>query len=127
MARGAMVWMPDTLTPRLVKMPKNFNKKLNVFMELQSEKVQDFMRLNAPWTDRTGNARQGLFAKNVSDDSKFSIVCYHTVPYGVWLEVANDSNYAVILPTIKREGARIMGDLDKFFQRLSEGEVAGGA
>lgn len=109
--RTHIVFTEDTLTPRLRNFTGTLNKALTVFMAYQETKVQDYMRQNAPWTDRTANARGGLFAKNVSQLGTYAIVCYHTVPYGIWLEIAHDGHFRIIQPTIQAEGHRIMGEL----------------
>lgn len=59
------------------------------------------MKQTAPWTDRSGDARNGLKAKVVVAPNLVAIVLYHSVPYGVWLEIKNGGKYAVIDPTIQ--------------------------
>lgn len=110
-----IVWETNEISPKLAGMKDTLDRALTIFMEYQSPKVQDYMRTNAPWTDRTGNARGGLFARAV----EHSIVCYHTVPYGIWLEVAHDGNYRIIEPTIQVEGKRIMGDIDQLMSMMA--------
>jgi hypothetical protein len=116
--KSTFVWSPDTLTPGLAAFPVKLATRLGIFFEMQSNKVQDYMRNNAPWTDRTGNARQGLFAKSAKDGAGWVITAYHTVPYGIWLEVAHSGHYAIINPTIQAEGRRIMKDLNGFLGRF---------
>lgn len=60
------------------------------------------MRENAPWTDRTGAARNGLRTQVEVTPLSVAIVLYHTVPYGMWLEVRWGGKYAIIEPTIAR-------------------------
>lgn len=68
--------------------------------------VQNDARQNAPWTDRTGNARTGLFAV-VEPAARDVVEIYlshgHTVEYGLWLEVAHGQQYAIIMPTLERD------------------------
>lgn len=59
------------------------------------------MKENAPWTDRTGNARNGLSAKTIVENNKVSIVLYHTVPYGPYLELRWSGRYQIIQPTVE--------------------------
>jgi diacylglycerol kinase len=60
-----------------------------------------YARANAPWTDRTGNARNGLFATHEPEPMvRHSLIIYHTMPYGVWLEVRWSGRYAIIGPTM---------------------------
>lgn len=57
---------------------------------------------NASWTDRTGNARQGLqgFVEDVSR-TIVDIYISHRVDYGVYLETLHAGRYAILWPTIQ--------------------------
>lgn len=101
-------------------------------MEREAQNVQDYARVNAKWTDQTGNARQGLFARHSTGGgrnakgqftgggkSTHNITLYHTMPYGIWLEVRWAGKYAIIVPTIQVEGARIMGNVNKLMAMMA--------
>lgn len=62
--------------------------------------AEAFMKMNAPWTDRTSAARNGLRAVVQVSTNKVAIVMYHSVPYGVFLETRWGGKYAIIEPTI---------------------------
>jgi hypothetical protein len=70
----------------------------------------------APWTDRTGNARQELngFTEDVSM-TVVEIYLAHKMDYGVWLELKNSGRYAIILPTIEKHYAAIFSMLQGVF------------
>jgi hypothetical protein len=78
-----------------------------------------FAKLNAPWTDRTGNARSGLFTdvNVINGGQAFEMILGHSVPYGIWLEVRFSGKYAIIMPTMNYIGAlmlaRIASDIQK--------------
>src|SRR5690606_40915510 len=57
------------------------------------------MRDTAPWTDRTGAARAGLFSDVRVGPDELSIILAHGVDYGVYLELANNGKYAILWPT----------------------------
>jgi hypothetical protein len=57
------------------------------------------MKQDAPWQDRTGNARKGLKGSSAIDDDNITITVSHSVDYGVYLELANDGKYAILKPT----------------------------
>jgi hypothetical protein len=61
-----------------------------------------YAKANAPWTDRTGNARQSLYAftQRLGQDV-VALYLAHGVDYGIYLEVANEGRYAVVWPTIQ--------------------------
>lgn len=63
--------------------------------ELEGRAKQD-----APWTDRTGNARSGLRGETVVSRNQVKIALAHSVEYGVYLELANDGRYAILKPTL---------------------------
>ena len=77
-----------------------------------AQRVQEYARANAPWEDRSGDARDGLTAKGYYKFTKYEIVLYHTVDYGIWLEVRWGGRYAIIIPTIEHMGREFMQELD---------------
>lgn len=58
----------------------------------------------APWTDQTGDARAGLDHTEILSDAQVTIVLYHSVYYGIFLEVCNGGKYRIIAPTIIEVG-----------------------
>jgi hypothetical protein len=104
---GTITW-EGPLPGNVRNLGGRLNSAIGLYMHYQAPKVQDYMRGNAKWTDRTGNARGGLFAKydNLSEGT-FGITLYHTMPYGIWLEVKHSGQYAIIFPTVSHEGQRI--------------------
>lgn len=116
---GRIVFTTDTLTPGLTKFSLKLGAAIDAFMDHQATKTQDFMRTNAPWNDQTGNARNGLFARSELGAEKWTIVCYHTVPYGIWLEVVNSGKNEILTTTVQKEGARIMKSLGKLLDKAA--------
>lgn len=57
---------------------------------------------NAPWTDRSSNARQGLtaFTQDLSKDI-VRLYLHHSVDYGIFLEAKYAGRYAIIWPTLQ--------------------------
>lgn len=88
-------------------------------MEYNANDGQNFMRANAPWTDRTGNARQGLFGRLYRRGPlSFTIILFHSVDYGIWLELAHDRKYKIIEPAWRRTGSQVMLDLNKIMRAV---------
>ena len=75
-------------------------------------KMQGEMRQNAPWEDRTGRARGGLFTL-VDDTAATAVTIYlsHTMSYGLWLEIADGGYYAIIMRTIRQNWPEIQRQL----------------
>jgi hypothetical protein len=53
----------------------------------QAEDMENYAKANAPWTDRTGDARERLHATVEETGPIGTIVLAHGVDYGIWLEV----------------------------------------
>lgn len=84
--------------------------------------LERFARTNAPWSDRTGNARRGLIAQTVVSDDLISIRLWHTVtdprtgyPYGVILEKGHSGRFAILGPTIRQVGPQIYDHLARIY------------
>ncbi len=97
------------------------------------QSIQDKARQEAPWEDRTGNARGGLFfavdgfglapltgevmpeaKSDMSDvavesgsENTLIITLGHTVFYGKYLELSNGGRYAIIMSTIETNLAQL--------------------
>lgn len=76
------------------------------------------LKQNAPWTDRTSAARNGLHTITMLGGSQHIIIYSHAVHYGIWLEVKFSGRDAVILPTMIPEGRDLMKKLDGLMGRL---------
>jgi hypothetical protein len=103
------VMTSDTLTPGLLRFPVELDLKIARLVDLFSFKVESYARTNAPWTDRTGNARNGLRAVPFHESPiAHGITLFHSVPYGIWLEVRHEGRYAIINKTIESQGAALI-------------------
>jgi hypothetical protein len=84
-------------------------------LEEYEPEVENWMSDNAPWTDRTGNARQSLHVDIEpswgipSDEISFWMA--HGVEYGVYLELKNAGVYAVIGPALDEFGPQIWDEI----------------
>lgn len=79
--------------------------------------IEAWMKHNAPWTDRTGNARQLLWARarQLTADM-VEIVMAHGVVYGVFLELRHAGAYAIINPALDHFAPRIWADVVRMVQ-----------
>lgn len=88
-----------------------------------SDEAVTFAKDNAPWTDRTGNARAGLHS-GVSEGLRgdfFELYLAHTVFYGIYLETRWNGKYQIIAPTILYTGAKIVERMASIFEKLEAG------
>jgi HK97 gp10 family phage protein len=83
--------------------------------------VERYMKHNAPWNDRTTNARNGLEAEAAKlGGGRFAIILRHSVDYGIFLERGTRYMKArpIIEPTIKIYAPKVIKTLTKILDRL---------
>lgn len=85
----------------LDKLDREVELRIAGVVDYQATQSEFFMKTNAPWTDRTGNARAGLFTATKKEGKKFFILLSHTAPYGIWLEVRWSGRYAIVVPALE--------------------------
>lgn len=109
----------SSLKSNLDKMSVKLGAVVLMYASTKASELQSKMKLNRPWTDRTGMAKALLNAK-VSQPNKntIRITLAHGVDYGIWLELAHGKNYAIIAPTIREEGPRIVEDMNNLMSKL---------
>jgi hypothetical protein len=120
MARGGggISWEDRKLLDQL----KTFNARMDRFITASiayhASQASAYAKRNAPWTDRSSNARNGLFARAERDRPTYRIIIGHSVPYGVWLEVRWSGRYQIIRPTVDHEGAELMRTVSAAYRKL---------
>lgn len=92
------------LQGRLDQMPNKVKRAMVATAGLAATQAESYMKSEAPWTDRTGTARNGLKAQAMVSGNKVALVMYHSVPYGVFLEVRWGGKYGIIPATMAAIG-----------------------
>lgn len=95
-----------------------FKRAATLATSSMAPRAENYMKSNAPWTDQTSNARNGLAARAYTDGDEYGIVLYHQVPYGIWLETKNGGEYAIIQPTIDAIGPDVMARFNRLLARI---------
>lgn len=74
-----------------------------------SEKMLSYAQSNAPWTNRTGDARRMLAFYPGQSGTSVTIVGQHRVPYGGYLETGTShmDPYPIIRPTLDAHYAQV--------------------
>ena len=109
----------STLKKNLDKMSVKLGAVVLMYASTKASQIQAKMKVNRPWTDRTGMAKALLNAKvSQPNTNTVRITLAHGVDYGIWLELAHGKNYAVIAPTIRDEGPRIVEGLNNLMSKL---------
>lgn len=72
-----------------------------------SGEMQEYAKANAPWRDRTGNARAGLKGSWGMNQYVYYIKLAHSVSYGVYLELSMEKRFEIIAPTMAKYSDRV--------------------
>jgi hypothetical protein len=121
-AETGVVWIepPEKMARALEKYGERVLAAVRAVAEYIATKMQDESRRNAPWQDRTGNARSGLFGAVEQEAAEAIVTIYlshgHTVYYGQFLELAHGQKYAIIMPTIEANLPELKRMLDELFK-----------
>lgn len=69
-----MVLTQDEIGPNLERVPEFVDRAIQGALAFQSPQAENYAKKNAPWTDRTTNARNGLIAKSGKESDRKSVV-----------------------------------------------------
>jgi hypothetical protein len=109
-----VVWHSDKLTPNL--RPKigaeKVNRAIDTVFNYMAPQIEGAAKVNAPWTDQTGNARNGLRSLAGREGDTHFIALFHSVDYGLWLEVRWSGQYATVMPTLEEYSPKVMAELN---------------
>jgi len=112
---------PGTLAVNLAGFSKKVDAAVGKLFDYYAATGEAAMKRGARWTDRTGNARNGLSAKAEHERDHHSIVLAHGVKYGVFLETRWAGRYAIVGPTSQSLGRQVMSGLNNLFAKLPGG------
>lgn len=112
-------------TSKLEKGLKLFENKAMAAVEMKVStqyvpKLRESAQLNARWENLTGEARRRLNSSYEVVTEGFKLTLAHGVDYGIWLELAHEKRYAIIMETIEYVGTfDILPDLENFINKLN--------
>jgi hypothetical protein len=113
-----LVWHvpPPVLAKGIGEYPKRMLDAVFALAQYFAARIEAFAKQNAPWTDQTGNARQGLTARAFREATAVTIVLFGAVHYQIWLEVKNAGRYAIILRTLETHYAPYMQAIERLLR-----------
>jgi hypothetical protein len=148
MPEAGIVWIepPEKLIRALEEYGERARIAIHATACYVGAEMQNAARDGAPWQDRTGNARGGLFfavdgfglpaksgdvqpgdaaaferdkhleAVQGGDADTLVLALSHSMGYGEHLELAHGQKYAIIMPTIERLAPELKRLLDELFR-----------
>ena len=112
---GGAVRIYDEIGPRLAIGPEVAASSIEAVLDLYVDQVEEWMQENAEWEDRTGEARAGLTAEVMKTGLlEYQVAVYHTVDYGIWLEIRWNGRYAILQPAVEHWGPFLMQEMEVF-------------
>lgn len=100
---------------------KKFNliarNKVRNYFDDSAEEIESYMKKNAPWHDRTGNARRGLSADVSENINYIRMELSHSVDYGIFLEYAMEERFAILEPTVRLKGPDVINGMKGLLNR----------
>jgi HK97 gp10 family phage protein len=111
----------DSMKLRTKEMEPKIQRALLGLCQHWDGPIEAHMKHNAPWRDRTTNARNGLAARGVKvSKTVFAIILSHAVSYGIYLERGTRYMRArpIINPTIDLYSPRVMASTIDLLDRL---------
>lgn len=84
--------------------------------EARAAEAEQWMKDNAPWTDRTGNARAGLHVDVTQAPAVLAELTFshgEDVEYGVWLELRWQGRLGIINKSVDYWGPKLMQDVQR--------------
>ncbi len=110
MATAGLVWSrtPTALGVSVTDYGHKVLQALHLLADHFAAVLESYAKQTAPWTDRTGAARQGLTGLAVKAATGVTIILAYSVSYGIYLELKNAGRFAVLVPTLEKHYAPIM-------------------
>jgi hypothetical protein len=112
-ASAQLVWSPPPsfLSARVRGLQRLVTSRLEARAKAFGVDAEARMKVNAPWTNRTGAARAGLSVSVVVGGTAIVLTYAHGVFYGIFLELKNQGRYAIVIPSISADGPALMASL----------------
>lgn len=88
---------------------------IGLFGDTSAKKMEAEAKQNAPWVDRTSNARNSIQG-NFGWKGKHAVITLSgNMEYSVYLELANEKKYAILVPTIERNAPEVIKAYRRIF------------
>lgn len=118
-------WNAEELVSNLKKLDRAFTSKeyggLLMLMQTAASKMESWAKQNAPWTDRTGQARQRLTGQAYWENSNIVVAAIaHQVDYGIWLELAHQRKYAILEKALEEHKGEIEDAVRTLLERYAK-------
>jgi hypothetical protein len=78
------------------------DRAIAALLDYWCPQIERDAKMNATWTDRTGNARQTLACFHFKRGPRVHVaVLKQHMDYGKWLELSHGGKYQIVMPTLE--------------------------
>lgn len=96
----------NTFNTRMVE--KKIRAAIGVYADTAAKKMEGQAKNKAPWVDRTSNARNSIRGDFGWKGNNAVITLSGNMNYFVFLELAHEKKYAILVPTIQGNAKEII-------------------
>jgi hypothetical protein len=114
-------WEDRAIVNQLKTFDLRIDRALTAAMAYHATRAVAYAKQNAPWTDRTSNARNALYARAERARPIYRIIVGHGMDYGIWLEVRWSGRYSIIRPTVDAEAPAVMKTVGMLYSSMFGG------
>ncbi len=107
----------------IVRIQSATTEQLGAAAQTAAEELEQNAKQNAPWTDRTGNARRTLEGFVISEGDVLSIGVCGNMPYSPQLEVGYGGRYSVLVPTLDAAAPNIINRIRQIVAGIGGADV----
>lgn len=102
---SGIIWetSPEAVFPRGVEeWLQSINEAVYQLMLFRAPQIEFWLKMNAPWQDKTGNARQSLYAAVHRTLLEITVIMAYgaAIDYSVYLEFSNAGRYSILSPAL---------------------------
>jgi hypothetical protein len=113
------VWIdpPDKVFPAgMDAYLRDIRAGIMMLAQRRAPEIETWLKQNAPWEDRTGNARQTLHTEVQIFAEQVVIELAHGVSYGIFLETMQGGTFSVLGPALDHWASIIWDDVNQLLR-----------
>jgi hypothetical protein len=99
-------------------MDEKVRRFIKTDLDIAAGRCEAQMKTDAPWRDRTTDARNGLWSEAINQEDRFQLYAGHGVEYGIYLEKSNGGRFQVVMPTLIATAVAFMQSLTEMLHEL---------
>lgn len=99
-----------------LEVSKKLKSAIALYGDTASKKLERDAKINAKWTDRTGNARNSIQGNFKWENDNAVIILSGNVYYFVYLELAMEKRWSILKPTVDKNSSEIINGYRKLMR-----------